>query len=357
MLKMDCVQVILQYNGVWDANGNFKDYKVSGIILPCTANYEKLCEIISQNLYLNRNYTTISIMYKIQEDYPAFNIENDFNLSFYIELKRKETNVMKYPLCLTIVAKDHLLNQIEDNDREILPQAYLIEIENEDPTISEDSTLGYLPEMLQLTNRIAKDGINCIESESEHDEADSTDDDDFENPPILKEGLVFSCKQTVKHVISHYALQNHFSFKVDKSCRRNYFISCVNEKCSWVFKSSSIMNTDAFKVRKFYNVHSCPIEERFTEHRQASSTFLANIIKKKFAISKQPYGPLNIQEDIKAKYGIKINYQKAWRAKEKAAEQVLGNASESYRALPSYLYMLKKTNPGTFTKLKTSEDR
>ena len=170
----------------------------------------------------------------------------------------------------------------------------MIEIENEDPTISEDSTLGYLPEMLQLTNRIAKDDFNCIESESEHDEADSTDDDDFENPPILKEGLVFSCKQTVKHVISHYALQNHFSFKVDKSCRRNYFISCVNEKCSWVFKSSSIMNTDAFKVRKFYNVHSCPIEERFTEHRQASSTFLANIIKKKFAISKQPYGPLNI---------------------------------------------------------------
>ncbi|XP_069154456.1 uncharacterized protein [Solanum lycopersicum] len=37
---------------------------------------------------------------------------------------------------------------------------------------------------------------------------------------------------------------------------------------------------------------------------------------------------------------------KAWRAKEKAVEILRGKPRDSYRKLPSYLYMVKHTNPG-----------
>ena len=59
---------------------------------------------------------------------------------------------MKYPLCLTIVSKDRLLNPPEDNDSAMLPVAYLIGTENESATILEGSTLAYLPKMLQVTD-------------------------------------------------------------------------------------------------------------------------------------------------------------------------------------------------------------
>ena len=113
---------------------------------------------------------------------------------------------MKYPLCLTIVSKDRLLNPPEDNDSAMLPVAYLIGTENESVTIIEDYTLAYLPKMLQLTDWTAKDGISYTELESNHDEANNIDGNEYESPPKIKEGFIFSCKLTAKHAIGNYAL-------------------------------------------------------------------------------------------------------------------------------------------------------
>ena len=72
------------------------------MILSSSATYETLCTITSDNVELKDNHEKFNIKHKIPEDYPPFDIKNNLNLSFYIELKKKESNVMKYPLCITI---------------------------------------------------------------------------------------------------------------------------------------------------------------------------------------------------------------------------------------------------------------
>ena len=356
--NMDTVQIILQHGGCWNENGTFENYKVTGMILSCSTTYETLCTAISDNLELKHNHGKFNIKYKIQEDYPPFDIKNDQNLSFYIELKKKEYNVMKYPLCITIFE-----DQQEQAGWDLIPLDDMVETDMDiatTSTISEENNLPHLQEMLQITSNLAHNAIQTTQidgDESLNSDEDSTDGDEYKNEQRIKEGYLFSSKQCAKNAISHYALVNHFNYKVVKSCKKNYFVNCIDKNCSWTFKASATCNTKAFRVRKFHDVHTCPLEIRFREQRQATSSFLSNLIKEKYTKTKSYYGPLNIQEDIHIKYGIDISYNKAWRTKEKATEQVLGKASESYKQLPAFLYMLRKTNPGTFTALKTMEDR
>ena len=60
---------------------------------------------------------------------------------------------------------------------------------------------------------------------------------------------------------------------------------------------------------------------------------------------------------MKHKYGVRMNYMKAWRSKEHAQEELRGKANESYRLLPGFLHMLQKTNPGTIVHMQTEDDK
>ncbi|XP_062093882.1 uncharacterized protein LOC133799909 [Humulus lupulus] len=51
-----------------------------------------------------------------------------------------------------------------------------------------------------------------------------------------------------------------------------------------------------------------------------------------------------------------MNYMKAWRSKERALNELRGNARESYNLIPSYLYVLQKTNLGTIVDIEKGED-
>ncbi|XP_075087597.1 uncharacterized protein LOC142169608 [Nicotiana tabacum] len=46
----------------------------------------------------------------------------------------------------------------------------------------------------------------------------------------------------------------------------------------------------------------------------------------------------------------------AWRAKKKAMQFLRGHHAESYSPLPSYLYILEKTYPGSVVKLQKTVD-
>ncbi|XP_047257990.1 uncharacterized protein LOC124890234 [Capsicum annuum] len=80
------------------------------------------------------------------------------------------------------------------------------------------------------------------------------------------------------------------------------------------------------------------------------------MVKHNFLNLKSTYTPAEIMEEIRNLYGIRMNYKKAYRAKEKALELVRGSLRESYAKLPAYLYMVNTINPGSFTRLHKTED-
>nr|XP_016444872.1 PREDICTED: uncharacterized protein LOC107770119 [Nicotiana tabacum] len=117
-------------------------------------------------------------------------------------------------------------------------------------------------------------------------------------PSVIEVCQVYQDKQTIASAMKYYSVMNKFQFRVKRSSARSYWLVCVGEKCTWHFKATSINDSAMFK----------------------------------------------------------LTYMQVWRAKEKALEFLRGHPADSYSKLPSYLYILEKTYPGSVVKLKKTED-
>ncbi|XP_075088100.1 uncharacterized protein LOC107796086 [Nicotiana tabacum] len=135
-----------------------------------------------------------------------------------------------------------------------------------------------------------------------------------------------------------------------------YMLECVDERCIWRLKASSLRASNLFKVTDFNSVHSCLTDKRFCSQKQAISAFVAAVVQDKLVDPKIIYTPTDIQRDIQKVYGMDLSYMQAWRSKEKAMQLLRRSPSESYKKMPTYLYMLEYANPGSVTRLHTEGD-
>ncbi|KAA0065926.1 protein FAR-RED ELONGATED HYPOCOTYL 3-like [Cucumis melo var. makuwa] len=66
--------------------------------------------------------------------------------------------------------------------------------------------------------------------------------------------------------------------------------------------------------------------------------------------------PKDIVHYIRAEHGLSISYQKAWRAREVALDDIHGSPEDSYKMIPQFSYILKLNNPGTVVEYKVDLD-
>ncbi|KAK1381902.1 hypothetical protein POM88_019637 [Heracleum sosnowskyi] len=62
--------------------------------------------MICNELNLQPQLTSMKIEYQVKDGYPPFNIVDDLQLMFYLELKKREEGFTMYPLCLTTEIKN-----------------------------------------------------------------------------------------------------------------------------------------------------------------------------------------------------------------------------------------------------------
>ncbi|XP_059285067.1 uncharacterized protein LOC132038411 [Lycium ferocissimum] len=168
---------------------------------------------------------------------------------------------------------------------------------------------------------------------------------------------VYNDKETLKAVMTKYAIDNRFQFRNREVKFVSYTLACLSRQCEWKLNASSINRSAIFKIREFVEKHTCPLKDKAYTQHQASSGFIAGIIKPKFRNYKRKYVPSDIVDDVKNDFGVDVPYMKAWRAKEKAMTELRGEPAESYKKLPGYVYILDKTYPGSHIRMKkTSEN-
>nr|XP_009759923.1 PREDICTED: uncharacterized protein LOC104212387 [Nicotiana sylvestris] len=83
---------------------------------------------------------------------------------------------------------------------------------------------------------------------------------------------------------------------------------------------------------------------------------VGSMVIPKYSDPKTIYTPKDIQFDMLSEHDVNLTYMKAWRAKEKALQFLRGHPTDSYRKLPSYLYILEKPYPRSVVKLKKTDD-
>ncbi|XP_050211360.2 uncharacterized protein LOC126661549 [Mercurialis annua] len=357
---MDNILIFVHHKGEWNQNIEYVDFEPMGILVRQDCDYKSLLEILSQQLNINHMSTCLEIKYQVKDNYPPIRITDNGNLSFYLELKKKAADCMMYPLCISFKSYEKEMAFFEStfNISNADIQSGQQSANASKSTYEVDTTSEKQRETISDVINYAKFLTGRFENDEDEAESSFIGESVITDPKHgeIREGQYYKNKYVLKSVLSFYAINNHFQFKVRRSCDRQYFLSCCDPDCSWKLNASRKGKTQIFIIRKLNINHNCSMYVRTSDQRQATSNVIGQFIKSKYINLKTVYKPADILRDMKDDYGIKMNYSKAYRSKAVAQEMVRGKADESFSLLPSYLYMLMVTNPGSFVKLEVNDD-
>ncbi|XP_047261257.1 uncharacterized protein LOC124894758 [Capsicum annuum] len=167
---------------------------------------------------------------------------------------------------------------------------------------------------------------------------------DCKNTEIMV-SQIYKDKETLVSVMARHAIANGFNTKAKRSNKKSYVLICCNEDCQWVMKASCMNESELFVIKTFVSEHSCSLRDRVLNNVVATSNFVSEFTAPKLINHKRIHTPADIIEEMKAVYGVDINYTKAWRAKKKAIAMLRGGPVDRYRKMPCYIYMLNQVYP------------
>ncbi|XP_060974177.1 uncharacterized protein LOC133039328 [Cannabis sativa] len=173
----------------------------------------------------------------------------------------------------------------------------------------------------------------------------------------LHVGKFFRDKEHLKMVFGLYAMKKGFDYYVRKSGTDIWYVTCKDTDCGWRLRAKKNVLSNMFEVSTIHNVHTCSLDLRGKDNRQASPVIVDDLIKDKVATEGSDQLPSDIRKSMHKDYGIQMSYGKAWRCREKALHLARGTPEDSYSKLPSYLHMLQLRNPGTITDFVVEDGR
>ncbi|KAL2526237.1 zinc finger protein [Abeliophyllum distichum] len=108
---MDDINVLIYYDGRWDNYCYYKDYSVVGIVIPIDCSYVVLVDLIMKELKRDSAHYDVTIQYQVVANGPLIRILGDSSVSFYKGIKKNESDLTKFQLCVDI----NLIPYIYDN--------------------------------------------------------------------------------------------------------------------------------------------------------------------------------------------------------------------------------------------------
>ncbi|XP_019238435.1 PREDICTED: uncharacterized protein LOC109218521 [Nicotiana attenuata] len=316
------IPIMLQLNGNWDSYGRFREFEVDGIGVDADVSYSLLISTIAQQLMIDASEKNYRNQIHCQRALPPMKIRNDMGIRAYMETKKENKNLGSYPLCITV----------RDFNMEL-------SITNENTAAG---SYGILNLIDMPTSLVIEEYESIIITDS--------------TPSSIEVGQVYQDKETIATAMKHYSVMHKFQFRVKRSSSRSYWLICVDENCTWHFKATSINDSAMFKVRNFDRQHTCSLMDNTFIQRKPTAMVVGSMVIPKYSDPKTIYTPKDIKFDMLSEHDVNLTYMQAWRAKEKALQFMRGHPADSYSKLPSYLYNLEKTYPGSVVKLKKTDD-
>ncbi|KAL6578461.1 hypothetical protein OROMI_010789 [Orobanche minor] len=345
------VPVVLYYNGTWVDDYEYKNFQVTGILLPETNTMADLQYLIQSTLNkLDRS--SLTMKFQMQSKIPPIVITNESTFKFYMEICKNNSDHGRYPLIIDD-SEPLLLTYNQQNCYEMQTASHTTSsVVSMNPCSHEIPiyTDGIVSR-LQYAGRVAD--IIIANDKAMHTQTicDVQDNNIIWNADDIdvKKHQIYANKEVLINATRLHAMRQHRQHKVQRSSGRDYVIVCVeNLKCPWKLRASKIGKTSMFKVREIYDLHTCSSDILMGNHRQATSELVSECVKGKLTSLNKIYTPSDIVDDMKEKYNVLISYQKAWRSKERALVKVRGNPHD-YSMITSWLHMAEITNPGTIT--------
>ncbi|GMN25226.1 hypothetical protein TIFTF001_043873 [Ficus carica] len=312
---MDEVCVFVKYNGQWDGTLRYVGGEMKGILVPVTATYVGLIELVISVIGIRGLDKTIVMRYGVEPGMPPVRIQCDADVKFYIQLKKKDVHVLsKFPISIDVF-------------NESAAEAMLPEVgESNHIDVQPSREGGQSDEAMQPVN---DSNLIILPPRPPH-------------IPSTTIGLNLHTKYGIEK--KHQLLNNDLCTNHDDCIAGELNIADVarhsNEKsiagCPWQLRAIRMRGSELFVVKRYDDVHTCSIEIVQGHHRQAKSWMIRECVKTKYLDpTNTSYRPREImrdmQADMQAEFGVSFNYLRAWRGKEAALTSLRGDDAESYK--------------------------
>ncbi|XP_010525649.1 PREDICTED: uncharacterized protein LOC104803415 [Tarenaya hassleriana] len=172
-------------------------------------------------------------------------------------------------------------------------------------------------------------------------------------------GHEFDNKEASQEFVHKGATMGRFRYTTLKSDKKLWEIRCkfAESGCNWKLRTTLILNSERWSVRKHNPMHSCKPVSETSEALRGTKKLVRVYLKEEFPgkLDSTPSAH-KIVDRIKAKYGTTVTYLTALRGKHKVESEIRGDPAEHFRKLPRWLHMLQKRNPGTIVGLELDKD-
>ncbi|XP_060958349.1 uncharacterized protein LOC115712279 [Cannabis sativa] len=335
------------FNGRWNAHNKYVDHEIKLLMVHKDIKFLDLVDKIHNLLNLNRNLVSINILFDVNMGTSkGMKIESDMDLEAYLIENNTKEDLRNCPLIVEVIEKNQTMALSRTTS--IAATTSASNATSRKKTAASSSAYSGTNSTSSRASCMATEGGQEVQSPLTVLPSMGIED--------LRVNHMFKNKEELKSALSRIAIKKHFQYKVKRSCSLTFWAKCIDENCEWYLRARSSKTSSYFRVIKYKNFHSCSLNHKSTDNRQASAKVISDCIKEKIRDPKTNYKTRQIINDMRDEYGVQVKYNKAWRAKELAKNNVRGSYEESYAELPAYLHMLKLSNPGTITRIEKDDD-
>ena len=369
---MDEVCVFINFNGQWDGTSRYVSGELKGILVPETAIYVDLIQLVRNVIGISCLDKTIVMRYVVEPGLPPVRIQCDADVKFYIQLKKKDVHVLsKFPITIDVLAEsgaeamppdvgesnhidvhpsrvggqsDKAIQPVNDSNLITLPPHIPSSIVR--PDLHNDHGIDKQHHVFNPESKTAHDDCNAgrlnVTDATRHSNEKSTtpsigahsiannirsqsdnvpSNDSFFGPVVVADftpvtmrvNVIFESKKLLQYHLHHDAMTKHYQFKVKRSNSTLLHMICIaNEGCPWQLRATRMRGSEFFVVKRYDDVHTCSIEIVQGHHRQAKSWMIGECVKRKYLDpANTSYRPREIMRDMQAEFGVSFNYLRA----------------------------------------------
>jgi hypothetical protein len=160
----------------------------------------------------------------------------------------------------------------------------------------------------------------------------------------IKKGMLFDTLEHLKYYLMDYAVRFHRPYSVTHCDQNKRYTMLCKVRCGWgVWARRQRNNT--WKIRNVKQPHTCRSSKPKGVHAQNTARYLGRRVVGVVRADSDTSVSTMI-ETIYGFTGYRVNYSKAWRAKQHAIELLWGDWKEAYNQVPRILSAMKHFNPG-----------
>ncbi|XP_020249779.1 uncharacterized protein LOC109827226, partial [Asparagus officinalis] len=169
---------------------------------------------------------------------------------------------------------------------------------------------------------------------------------------LTGEGQRFESAKELRLALLYYSMAKKFEYLFAKNEPKRIRVFCrfkEAQNCPWMLFASPTQNEIRLEIKTFMENHTCGNFGNNAGQSRASRQFIATQVLPTLKV-RPDLRPIDVQKELLTSYGLRVDYSKIWWGKERAQEQLYGDAHE-------YVEEVKKTNSGSYIHVEQNEGR